>query len=115
MDDGNGAYVLLVTKTLRYELVDRMHKQGQDILTPTSTEPIRQRYLTLAERRKLLDQQKMTKVKRHTYPDIVVGDIVRVRGRLKEWSRRNGEVMREVVVDQEGSVGKSCLEPQFGN
>lgn len=107
VDDGNGAYVLLVSKTLKHELVDRAHRSQQESLIKQPTEPTRQRYMTVAERRKLLEQEKMTKVKRHIYPDIVIGDVVRVRGRLKEWSRRNGEVMREVVVDQEGSIGES--------
>jgi hypothetical protein len=57
-----------------------------------------ERYMTIADRQK----QAKTKVKRHRYPDLCVGDIVRIRGRMKEWSRRNGEVMREVVVDQDG-------------
>lgn len=109
VDDGNGAYVLMISRTLKYELVDRFQRSTQDPSHPEATQSTRPRYLTVAERRKLMNQEKTTKYKRHIYPDVAVGNVVRVRGRVKEWSRRNGEVIRELVVDQEGSIGQSFL------
>ncbi|GHJ86474.1 hypothetical protein NliqN6_2876 [Naganishia liquefaciens] len=107
LDDGNGTYVLSVSKTLKYELVDKVQRPQRDLSVHKATRTSHRRYLTAAERRKLLDLEKTTKYKRHIYPDVTVGDIVRIRGRVKEWSRRNGEVLREVVVDQEGSIDQA--------
>lgn len=107
VDDGNGTYVLPVSKTLKHELVDRINQTSAG--PPLSESPYcsGQRYIPFAERRNRNIQQTKRKFKRHVYPNINVGDIVRVRGKLKEWSRRNGEVIREVVVDQDaGSIGK---------
>lgn len=107
VDDGNGTYVLPVSKTLKHELVDRKH---QAPVQPLLSEPplSRQRYISVADqqKREIKEAKTNTKSKRHLYPDISVGDIVRIRGRMKEWSRRNGEVIREVVVDQDG--GSIC-------
>jgi hypothetical protein len=65
-----------------------------------------ERYIPIADRQKreTKEAKANTRFKRHLYPDINVGDIVRIRGRMKEWSRRNGEVIREVVVDHDGGL-----------
>lgn len=98
VDDGNGSFVLPVSKTLKYDLVNRKRPAHVETSLPEFSKANGERYVTIADRKK----QAKTKVKRHRYPDLSVGDIVRIRGRMKEWSRRNGEVIREVVVDQDG-------------
>ncbi|KAI5452752.1 hypothetical protein NCC49_000499 [Naganishia albida] len=98
IDDGNGSFVLPVSKTLKYDLVNRKRPAHVETSLPEFSKANGERYITIADRKK----QAKTKVKRHRYPDLSVGDIVRIRGRMKEWSRRNGEVIREVVVDQDG-------------
>lgn len=83
-----------------------MDRKHQAPVQPLLYEPARsgERYIPIADRQKreIKEAKANTKSKRHVYPDINVGDIVRIRGRMKEWSRRNGEIIREVVVDQDG-------------
>ncbi len=42
---------------------------------------------------------------KYEFPDFGVGDIIRVRGRVKEWKRRNGVNVREMeVVEKDGGM-----------
>ncbi|KAJ9101774.1 hypothetical protein QFC21_003113 [Naganishia friedmannii] len=97
IDDGNGEYIISVTKVLNNDLVDRPRRGGAGPISPETPYQSGQKYMTITERKEWELQQKKGKVKRHNYPNINIGDIARIRGKLKEWSRRNGEVIREVV------------------
>ena len=45
--------------------------------------------------------------KRPIYPDFRVGDVLKVRARVNEWSRRDGRVIRDLKV-QESLGGVIC-------
>ena len=45
--------------------------------------------------------------KRPIYPNFRVGDVLKVKGRVNEWSRRDGRVIRELKV-QESWGGVIC-------
>jgi hypothetical protein len=99
VDDGNGEYIIPASKVLNHDLVDRPRRGGAGPISPERPYQSGQKYMTMTERKEWELWQKKRKVKRHIFPDINVGDIARIRGKLKEWSRRNGEVIREVVID----------------
>ncbi|KAJ9113914.1 hypothetical protein QFC19_000108 [Naganishia cerealis] len=104
VDDGNGDSIISVSKALSYNLVDRPYHGSIPISCDTKY-GTGQRYMTHAERKQRETQQQKRKVKRHIYPDVNIGDIVRIRGKLKEWHRKNGDVFREVVmVPNENSI-----------
>ncbi|KAJ9116979.1 hypothetical protein QFC22_004637 [Naganishia vaughanmartiniae] len=99
IDDGNGEHIISVSKVLNNELVDRPRLGGAGPISPETPYQAGQKYMTIAERKEWELRQQKRKIKRHSYPNINIGDIARIRGKLKEWSRRNGDVIREVTVD----------------
>lgn len=117
---------MTVLKAIEYDLVDRPGSRRPKIDPPDATEASTKpgetaselKYIPRAvkeaeQRRRLAEEPE--KVKAHRYLDIRVGDMVRVRGKVKEWSwkSRQGQVMRELQVDSEGLFVRGSPSNRF--
>lgn len=98
-----------VIKTIDFDLVDRPGARPK-VCQSCQLDPMQSafKYVPRAAKeaekhRKLAEEP--DKIKVHRWLDLRVGDMVRVRGKVKEWlwKSRQGQVMRELQVDSEGT------------
>lgn len=130
MDDGDG-HVLPVIKRLEYKEVPhpylysaphpKVPSRSASLPPPTQAPPDGlHKYITVAERAAQNRANSLAKsredypeeprmMKEHKYLGLQVGDVVRVRGRLKEWVwKRSGRTMREMVVEGDDMYIREC-------
>lgn len=121
MDDGDGLHVLPVL--IRLSRKTRPDPSLKSKAKPTSSAIPTGRFLSARERanRPKSSVSKMeveTKEKEYERKDICVGDVVRINGKIDEWSRKRDGVVewvRQVIIDDAsgGSIGGS--KPHFSN
>lgn len=120
VDDSEGRYNITCQQTLQSIVVPissaslpkQAGKAAANIAVKVEKPLSRSRYITKSElaakAAKEEELRRATMQKRVLYFQFRVGDVVRVKGRIKEFRRRDGRWVRCLAVDQKagGSIGQ---------